>query len=322
MSDQRKLKFSTDLCTFYSPVYWGQPAGLEGLFTGGGWDPLRFWERILDGTREAGIDGIEITFAPGDWHCALQAFGSAKAFGAAVQDRGLAVSSGFLSTTDHGTGRQVHYEDRADHALALEGASAYAEFLHDCGASLMVVSLPLRKSRDAEPPLIIDLAYASTVADLLNRMGAATLKHGVRLVLHPEAFTVFRNSRDVDLFMTLTDPTYVNLCPDTAQFTVAGSDPIEIASRHRDRVQLAHFKDAVGPAPLDVPIDDTIWDRQVQWFTPVGTGVVDWPRWMRLLRDLHYEGWAVFELDNAPDPVAALKTIREYVERALLPIYR
>ena len=39
------------------------------------------------------------------------------------------------------------------------------------------------------------------------------------------------DTRDVDLFMTLLDPTYVNLCPDTAQFTVAGSDPLAIAER-------------------------------------------------------------------------------------------
>lgn len=33
-------------------------------------------------------------------------------------------------------------------------------------------------------------------------------------------------SRDVDLFMLLTDPRHIGLCPDTAQFAVAGSDPI------------------------------------------------------------------------------------------------
>src|SRR3712207_8390230 len=51
-----------------------------------------------------------------------------------------------------------------------------------------------------------------------------TLFRSVRVALHPEAFTLFRNSRDADLFMLLTDTTYVFLCPDTAQFTVAGSD--------------------------------------------------------------------------------------------------
>jgi len=51
-------------------------------------------------------------------------------------------------------------------------------------------------------------------------------------------------------------------------------------------------------------------------------GVVDWPSWLRLLRDLRYKGWAVFELDAAHDPVADLKQIKQYVEAALAPIYR
>ena len=122
--------------------------------------------------------------------------------------------------------------------------------------------------------------------------------------------------------MLLTDPTYVFLCPDTAQFTVAGSDPLEIVKRHRDRLIITHWKDATGSAPVDVPIDETIYDRQIQWFAAVGTGVVDWPAWLRLLRDLQYRGWAVLELDAAPNPLEDLKQIKQYVERALMPIYR
>src|SRR5436189_976056 len=125
----------------------------------------------------------------------------------------------------------------------------------------MVTALPLRRSLAADPPLFIDLRLAETIASALNRMGHATLKHGVKLALHPEAFSMFRNSRDVDLFMLLTDPTYVFLCPDTAQFVVAGSDPLAITQRHKDRLVITHWKDATGPAPADVPIDETIYDR-------------------------------------------------------------
>jgi sugar phosphate isomerase/epimerase len=212
--------------------------------------------------------------------------------------------------------------DPADHDRLVEMAAGYAEFLQGCGAQVMVVSLPLRASRLATPPLVVDLRLAETIAGLLHRMATVTVQHGVTLALHPEAFSMFRNSRDVDLFMLLTDPSYVALCPDTAQFTVAGSNPLEIVQRHRDRLVLTHWKDATGPAPADVPIDDTIYARQVQWFAAVGTGVVDWPAWMRLLRDLRYDGWAVFELDAATDPVGDLQNIMRYAESALLPIYR
>jgi sugar phosphate isomerase/epimerase len=325
MTEHRNIKFATDLVTFYDPRFWGMSGSMDALrnvFTSGGWDPLRFWERILDASQEAGLDGIEITFAPGDWHSAKKAYGSASGFASALKVHGLEVCSGFFSTRLPGSGRYGNFGDPADHAQLLEMADAYAEFLQGCGSEILITALPLRASRDADPPLFVDLKLAETIADLLNRMGYMTLKHGVKLALHPEAFTMFRNSRDVDLFMLLTDPTYVFLCPDSAQFTVAGSDPIEIVKRHRDRLVITHWKDATGPAPSDVPIDETIFDRQIQWFAAVGTGVVDWPAWIRFLRDIHYRGWAVLELDTAPDPLSDLKQIRQYVENALVPIYR
>jgi sugar phosphate isomerase/epimerase len=325
MTEQRKIKFATDLVTFYDTAFWGKAGGMDtlrNLFTSGGWDPVRFWERILDSTREAGLDGIEITFAPGDWHAAKAAYGSTQGFASALKDRGLEVCSGFMSTRIPDTDRYADFADPSDHDQLVEMASAYAEFLHGCGSGIIVTALPLRKSRDAAPPLFVDLKLAESIAGVVNRMGYATMKYGVKLALHPEAFSMFRNSRDVDLFMLLTDPTYVFLCPDTAQFSVAGSNPIEIVRRHRDRLVITHWKDAVGPAPADVPIDESIYDRQIEWFAAVGTGAVDWPSWMRLLRELRYQGWAVFELDAASDPVGDLKKIKHYVEAALAPIYR
>lgn len=325
MPQKRKLKFGTDLVTFYAPSFWGGTGGLDEIMasmSSSEWDPLRFWERILDGSREAGLDGIEITFPPGDWHNALAAYGSAQGFASALRDRGLELASGYFGTTISEEGRYADFADPADHDLVLDMAAGYAEFLNGCGAEVMVVSLPLRKSRDADPPLFVDLKVAECIAGLLNRLGATAMEQGVRVALHPESFSMFRNSRDVDLFMMLTDPTYVFLCPDTAQFTVAGSDPISIVERHRDRVAITHWKDAVGPAPADVNIDDTIYARQVQWFAAVGTGVVDWPAWVRLLRDIRFKGWALFELDATPDPVGELKRIRQYVESALSHIYQ
>lgn len=325
MTNPRNIKFATDLVTFYDPKFWGMSGGMDvlrTLFTSGGWTPLRFWEHILTSAKAAGLDGIEITFPPGDWHSAQAAYGSASGFAQALADHELALCSGYFSNRIPGTTREADFADPADQAQLLTMAAGYAEFLATCGAESLLVSLPLRTSRDAHPPHFVDLKTIEPIADTINRMGAATLQHGVKLALHPEAFSMFRNSRDVDLLMLLTDPTYVFLCPDTAQFTVAGSDPLAITQRHKDRLTITHWKDATGPAPADVVIDETIYDRQIQWFAPVGEGVVDWPGWLRLLRDLNFQGWAVLELDAAPDPVADLQRIKRYVEGALLHIYR
>ncbi|HRW08560.1 MAG TPA: sugar phosphate isomerase/epimerase [Caldilineaceae bacterium] len=325
MVNSRNIKFATDLVTFYDPKFWGMSGGMDALrtlFSSGGWTPLRFWNHILTSAKEAGLDGIEITFPPGDWHSAEAAYGSAAGFAQALTDHGLELCSGYFSNRIPGTNREADFTDPADQTDLLQMAAGYAEFLATCGADSLLVSLPLRTSRNASPPRFVDLATAAPIADTLNRMAAATLQQGVKLALHPEAFSMFRNSRDVDLFMLLTDPSYVFLCPDTAQFTVAGSDPLAITERHKDRLTITHWKDATGAAPADVPIDETIYDRQIQWFAPVGEGVVDWSGWLRLLRDLNFQGWAVLELDAAPDPVGDLQRIRAYIDGALLHIYR
>jgi sugar phosphate isomerase/epimerase len=320
MTDSGKIRFSTDLCTFYDPAFWGHEGGyadIGNLFAWGTWTERGFWDRVLDSVQEAGLDGIEVTFAPGDWTTALAAYGSVEEFASAVTQRGLGVSSGFMSSRVPGTDRRLDLASEADRDEYIDLASQYAAFLAACGADVVVTALGLRRSRLANDPLFVDLPLAQSIADTLNRMGAAVARHGVTLALHPESFSMFRSARDVDLFMLLTDPAYVSLCPDTAQFTVAGSDPLQIVERHRDRLVLTHWKDAVGPAPRDVEVDDRIYQTQIQWFAQVGQGVVDWPGWCRLLRDLRYTGWAVFELDGAKDPVGDLRAIRQYVDAAL-----
>src|SRR4051794_17208478 len=87
MTEPRAIKFSTDLVTFYAPSFWGGSGNLDDIdavVRSAGWDPARFWERILDASRDAGLDGIEITFRPGDWHSAISAYGSAEGFSAAL----------------------------------------------------------------------------------------------------------------------------------------------------------------------------------------------------------------------------------------------
>lgn len=325
METPGNIKFATDLVTFYNPAYWGGEGDLDNirsLFEWGEWTPTRFWERVLSDVQESGLQGIEITFPPGDWQSALEAYGSADAFAGTVRDHGLEVCSGFLSTAVNGGKRRLEFTNADDHADLEDLVAGYAEFLQVCDCKTIVATLPIRRDRTEKPPLFVDLAIAQVAADGLHKAAARAAEYGVTLALHPEAFTMFRSARDVDLFMALLDPTYVNLCPDTAQFTVAGSDPVAIGERHKDRIVLSHWKDAVGPAPDDVHIDPTIFARQVQWFAPVGQGVVDWPAWMRLMRDIDYQGWAVFELDVTPDPVGDLRRMKDFLINSLGHIYR
>ncbi|PRY13615.1 sugar phosphate isomerase/epimerase family protein [Kineococcus rhizosphaerae] len=306
--------FGVDLITFFHHDFWGL-ADRAALTDPAALDPAKFWTGVFDGLEAAGVSEIEMTFAPADRRSALAAFGSAPAFKAELDRRGLRVVSSYFGDVEHAT----DVTDPAVRAAILESADAEAEFLAALGAKHLVTGLPMRRNHPSGHGLApVDLATAVPIVDLLHEVGAVTARHGVTPALHTESHSVFWNARDVDLFLTLTDPLLVAFCPDTGHLLLSGADPVEVASRHRDRIVIAHWKDASGPFPQrgDLRIDDGIWAEHGPYFRAAGHGVMDWFAWARLLRDIDYTGGILLELDVAADPVGQLTGAREFLQNA------
>ncbi|MDR3473936.1 MAG: sugar phosphate isomerase/epimerase [Devosia sp.] len=316
MPSPRKVKFGAELVTFFHPGYWGV-AAYDEIVALSQSHPVLFWDKILDGVAAAGVAGVELTFSPFHWQEAVAAYSSLGGLTRALETRGLSLSSGFFAELEHGS-------DLLDPSVqqdVIERAARYAELIGGGGGEAMVIGLPMRQTPGSEPPAFVDLALAQRLADFLNRLGATTARHNVKLALHTEAHSMFAMSRDIDLFLLLTDPAYVGFCPDTAHMVVAGADPIEVVRRHHERVVIAHWKDAIGPMPPDTPIDAQIHERHRPYFCRLGAGRVDWPAWARLMRDIGFSGWAILELDAAADPVGDIIAGRQFIETALLPIF-
>jgi sugar phosphate isomerase/epimerase len=302
-----ETRFGVDLITFYHPQFWGV-GDYDEIVELRHRDPLAMWQRILDGMQAAGIELLEMTFPPADWHSAIEAYGSADGFRAELLSRGLALKSGFHIA--------LGWDEGTDASQAADEAAAYAEFIRDAGGDTMVVGPPMRRSRDAQPPLFIDHAYMSNLADILHRVGDATLRLGVKTAVHTEAHSVFCTQRDVDLLMTLTDPVYVFMCPDTGHLTLSGANPSLVMDHHRDRMVLSHWKDAIGAMP-EVPIDENVHLAHREYFRRVGAGSIDWFAWNRLVNETPVSGVTLLELDAVPDPIGEMRAAREYIERAL-----
>ncbi|MBT9385154.1 sugar phosphate isomerase/epimerase [Pseudooceanicola sp. CBS1P-1] len=315
MSDKAELRFGVDLVTFHHPGFWGVE-DYAGIARRAAEDPLGFWTKILDAVAETGLEGIEMTFPPFDWQGAVAAFGSEAGLAEALSARGLRLCSGFFAELALG----ADLTDPAVEAGILASAARYGDFLAACGAEVMVAGLPMRQTPGETPARFFDFDAARALADLLNRLGALLAAKGLRLALHTEGHSVFAAARDVDLMLLLTDPAYVGLCPDTAHILLMGGDPVQLVERHHERVVIAHWKDATGPMPADTPIDDLIHDRHRPYFCGFGLGRVDWHAWMRLMRRRGIGGWAILELDAAPDPVGDLTRGLGFVRQALLPI--
>jgi len=303
-----ETRFGVDLITFYHPEFWsvGTYDDIVDLRKA---DPLAMWHRILDAVTEAGIELIEMTFPPADWHSAIEAFGSATAFRRELESRGLGLKSGFHIALD--------WSESTDRMAAADDAAAYAEFIRDAGGDTMVIGPPMRRSRDAVPPMFVDHRYMENIADILHHVGDATLRLGVRSAVHTEAHSIFCTRRDVDLLMTLTDPEYVFMCPDTGHLTLSGSNPTEVMAHHRERMIISHWKDAVGRMPAGIPIDDDVHFAHREYFRRVGAGGIDWFSWAELMRKTDVAGVTLLELDAVPDPVADMIAAREYISMAL-----
>jgi len=312
----QKIKFAAELVTFFHPVFWGVSNEAEiGAFAKS--QPLPFWNKLLDAVAASGVTGVELTFSPFRWQEAAEAYGGTSGLTRALETRGLSLSGGFFAELEHGS----DIMSPAVQAEGIERAARYAEVIAAGGGDAIVIGLPMRQTPGTEPATFVDLALAQPLADFLNRLGATTARQGVKLALHTEAHSMFAMSRDIDLFLLLTDPVYVGFCPDAAHMVLVGTDPVETVRRHRERLVVAHWKDAIGPMPADTPIDEKIHERHRPFFCRLGAGRVDWPAWARLMRDIHFGGWAILELDSSADPVADIIAGRRFVETALLPIF-
>lgn len=311
------LSFGVDLITFFHPGFWDLETESEVVELGKA-QPRMFWDRMLDALEGTGVTGIELTFSPFGSDDLVAAYGSEDAAGAELARRGLAIASGFFPdiAIEGGIG------DPEREARWIADGETLARRLKAWGASVMVIGLPMRASWNVQPPVFIDGAYGAKAADFANRLGAATLAHGVRLTLHTEAHSTFCQPRDIDLMLLMTDPVYVGFCPDAAHILLSGGEPNAIVERHAERVAIAHWKDARGPMPINIPIDEKVHEAHRPYFCALGDGKVDFDRWAQLMlaRARAIEGameWAILEIDAVADPQREIERSLVVASKAL-----
>ncbi|MGW0830538.1 sugar phosphate isomerase/epimerase family protein [Streptomyces prunicolor] len=305
-------RFATDVVTFYHPDFWGLPSA-DAVRAWALAHPELFWARVMDALDEAGVTGIELTFAPGDIESALRAFGSAQGFRRELVSRGLAVVSAFVAGED-----SPDWRDAGNLPAIVADAERRAAFLVDVGADLLVTGLPMRTTFGTRPPLFVDAPFMTRMADIAHAVGEAVSRQGVRLAFHTESNSTLWYERDIDLFMSFTDPRYVWLCPDSCHIALGGGDPVAVARRHARRIALAHWKDAVRPIDVELTIDETVFAQQQPYMAELGSGIVDWKGWADAMSRTPGADTVLIELDEAADPVAALLAGRA-VASSVLP---
>lgn len=301
-------RYATDIITFYHPQFWGLDTDTQLREWVAG-KPDKFWETVLRVLAETGVPGVELTFAPGSIESVVRTFGNGTSFKNELDQRGLSVVSSFIADPSLPDWRTTN-----DVGAIVADAERRAAFLVEVGADVLVTGLPMRRTFGERPAFFVDAPYMTRMAEIAHTVGEAVSRVGVKLAIHTESNSSLWLERDIDLFMSFTDPNYVWLCPDSCHIALGGGDPVAVARRHVRRIALAHWKDAVGPIGEKLVIDPTIYAQQQRFMCGLGDGVVDWKGWSEAMLETPGNEIVLIELDAATDPVSALRAGRTFVE--------
>jgi sugar phosphate isomerase/epimerase len=326
------IRFGTDIITFFNSAFWGlgQDLSHPEWVSAFNEKPRWYFERMFDLAVDAGLEGIELAPEPAGWEAALAAFGGVAGLRAAIDDRGLVL------TSSYSPGRQLigdAMEDPAAEPVADDHMARHAQFLSEMGASTIVIGNVARSrfgnaspddtatAEDFTAPVALETH--ERFADQLNRLGGVIAPYGVKMAIHTDAYSLCSRNEDIGTVLSLTDPVTVQLCLDAGHVALDGGDPIEVLRDHVERVRTMHWKDCAMPLSGHVLRGDQKARHLVMltYFRVLGSGTLDWKEWMRILRDNGWAGWATEEIDHSPDPVRELKQGLEYFRRELAPIY-
>ncbi len=163
------------------------------------------------------------------------------------------------------------------------------------------------KRRTAEERKIIAEAF-DRVANVAIAEGCIPLYHNHYVKSCPESKLLLQED------MKLLDWSRWRLCVDTGHLVLALTEPVAFVTKWADKISWMHCKDVKTADAGELERPGTRWQDR---FTPLGTGVVDFPRILKVLAERQYAGWLVVEQDNSPRPYETSKASIAYVRRVL-----
>lgn len=138
----------------------------------------------------------------------------------------------------------------------------------------------------------------------VHHLGEYTAGRGIALIFHPHGDTTIQFEPQIDQFLSLTDPSLVNLCLDVGHHAYAGGDAVAYFRRHHARIPYLHLKDVDAALsakaqaegwPMSRSVDEGAW-------VDLGQGSVDLVGLNRVAADVGFDGWGIVEQDMYPAP--------------------
>lgn len=163
-----------------------------------------------------------------------------------------------------------------------------AEFAQQLGAEHLVVGGGAIRASGIQAD---DYARLGTG---LERVVEIARNAGLTPHYHPHLGTIAQSPAQIAQVFGYTG---INFCPDTAHLEAGGGDPVALIRTYADRIRYVHLKDYQDGA-----------------FLPLGAGKQNLTGILAALRELHYDGWFLVELDSAESPGEAAKVSKAFLD--------
>ncbi len=199
----------------------------------------------------------------------------------------------FIDCSNGEIGQSTNFVDPAQVPKTIADHVAFCrDFLVPMGSDHWKINMGARPPGGPSDEQLKILSHA------LNEIGRQTLAMGVRLAPHPHAWGPLEREHEMRRMMELTDPTYVWLTADTAHLTLGGGDPVRIISDYFPRLAEVHLKDTYPKYRGNTQTPTPEMHAQASVYHNLGGGGVDFPAVFQVLRDRHFKGWVVFDVDG------------------------
>lgn len=199
----------------------------------------------------------------------------------------------FIDASNGEMGQSTNFIDPGEIPKTIADHVAFArDFLQPLGSDHWKVNMGRR------PPGGPSDDQLKRLANTLNEIGRQTIAMGIRLAPHPHIWGPLERERDMRRAMELTDPKYVWMTADTGHLVLGGGDPAQIINDYFPRIAEVHLKDTYAKYRGNTSTPTEEEHRVASVYHNLGGGGVDFPAVFKVLRDRHYKGWAIFDLDG------------------------
>jgi len=221
-----------------------------------------------------------------------------------------------FTTVSNGGPMKMQFEDPAIRAQLVDEHHKLVRWVKGFGCDHIKCNTGRRRPEGTSK------ADLKEMARTLNEVGKRASDEGLKFGVHPHLWTQLENRSEIDAVLEMTDSKHVFLVLDTGHITMAGIDPVELTRAYVSRIIEYHMKDTRpqdrGGHKGGPPVREGYTDKGKRIFLELGSGGVDFPGILAILKKNNWNGWLTVELDSTDTtPKDSATKSKKYIEDVL-----